>query len=30
MDSEKYILVRHYCEKTDIPQSFIDSLWEYG
>lgn len=30
MIDENYILVRHYCEKTNTPHSFIDSLWEFG
>lgn len=30
MDNENYILVRHYCERTHIPDAFIDALNEYG
>lgn len=30
MEKEKYILVRHYCEQTHIPNDFIDALKEYG
>ncbi len=30
MEKENYILVRHYCERTHIPDAFIDALNEYG
>ena len=30
MDNENYILVSHYCERTHIPNTFIESLNEYG
>lgn len=30
MEKENYILVRHYCERTQIPDAFIDALNEYG
>lgn len=30
MANEKYILVRHYCERTRIPDAFIEALDEYG
>jgi len=30
MANENYILVRQYCERTHIPNSFIEALNEYG
>lgn len=30
MEKENYILVRQYCERTHIPNTFIDALNEYG
>lgn len=30
MANENYILVRQYCERTHIPDAFIDALNEYG
>ena len=30
MEHENYILVRHYCERTHIPNAFIEALNEYG
>ncbi|MEH6513625.1 chaperone modulator CbpM [Maribacter arcticus] len=30
MDSENFILIKHYCEKTQTPIDFIDDLLEYG
>lgn len=30
MANENYILVRHYCERTHISDSFIKALNEYG
>ncbi len=30
MKKENYILVRHYCERTHIPDAFIKALNEYG
>lgn len=30
MGKENYILVKHYCERTQIPNEFIAALSEYG
>jgi hypothetical protein len=30
MANENYILVRQYCERTHIPNTFIEALEEYG
>jgi len=30
MEKENYILVRRYCERTHIPDSFISALNEFG
>ena len=30
MEKENYILVRHYCERTHISNTFIEGLSEYG
>ncbi|SDE27667.1 MerR HTH family regulatory protein [Pricia antarctica] len=30
MKKENYILVRHYCKRTHIPDAFIKALNEYG
>lgn len=30
MINENYILVRQYCEKTQIPDSFVNALNHYG
>ncbi len=30
MAREKYILVRHYCQHTQIDDSFVERLQEYG
>lgn len=30
MTQDKYILVRHYCEKTRIADNFIGQLHEFG
>ncbi|MGB7395177.1 MAG: chaperone modulator CbpM [Pricia sp.] len=30
MANENYILVRQYCERTRIPNTFINALNEYG
>ncbi|AYN67996.1 MerR family transcriptional regulator [Euzebyella marina] len=30
MNTDNYILVRHYCETTQISDTFISSLHEYG
>lgn len=30
MEKENYILVRTFCEQTNIPDTFINSLYDYG
>lgn len=30
MAQEKYILVRHFCDQTQIEVSFVENLHEYG
>lgn len=30
MESEKYILVEHFCEQTHIEFTFVSNLHEYG
>ncbi|HDZ15504.1 hypothetical protein LCGC14_1177290 [marine sediment metagenome] len=30
MEHQNYILVSHYCERTHIPNTFIEALNEYG
>ncbi|PHR12707.1 MAG: hypothetical protein COA40_07415 [Aequorivita sp.] len=29
MEREKYILVKHFCEKTHIEDTFVKNLFEY-